>query len=711
MYCKMCGKKIGDTDHFCQFCGTPTGNADPSAAPSETKEEIIFNPPYEDKSHMTEEEELKEYISENEIEEAQQEEVQKKEETDEPEPDKNPEFAWNVYEFPSEKKKTEDIEFNWNTEDFGQTEQTDVKEAAFEEELFQEIRDDSNRIKEQNIDRFFSFSRKNEEFQKLLDKEYEKFNMRSEPIVRSLEELPLTEAAEEPSAEVTIGEVAEVAAAPTEPQVKVIKESGIPEAVPLQEIHIEPDTQEEEPVTEPESPAEEPVTELAGEDLFEAEPETVVPEVLPEIEAVVPAAEPEPEAAKPRAEHISEMEQARAQYFGEELIRDNESIRKKLTAGDQEPEPEKESVPGQDTEPEPEQAKTVEDYIKEEKEAEDYIESPAEAPGYEEPEEDADNRAERVAAAYAAAAALEEAEDQTAVSPSDDFSVTIGEEDKEEDGKHKRSIGQIVLAVIAVILVIEIAILGIRYFAPESGAAKAIGNVQTGAFNTVLGWFDGGGDQTKDSGADKQDALPGDGDQTGQDGVQPDETQTDDQTKTPVADPNPMADKNALVSSQIGNNKNIAQVKANEALAWQQGKNYGLSDINNSKPITNNIWQAPETGDPIYYDKSVVGTVIAFDSQWIDYVNGSDKNVLGLMKKDSEAYRKSVNYSKVGKIKETFKLLEIGEIRQGANGFYIWVHEEIGATENGKTSDMKYNWIYYLEPVDGQMKIVNYYHF
>jgi acetate kinase len=37
-----------------------------------------------------------EYISENEIEEAQQEEVLKKEETDEPEPDKNSEFAWNV---------------------------------------------------------------------------------------------------------------------------------------------------------------------------------------------------------------------------------------------------------------------------------------------------------------------------------------------------------------------------------------------------------------------------------------------------------------------------------------------------------------------------------------------------------------------------------------------------------------------------------------
>ncbi len=51
------------------------------------------------------------------------------------------------------------------------------------------------------------------------------------------------------------------------------------------------------------------------------------------------------------------------------------------------------------------------------------------------------------------------------------------------------------------------------------------------------------------------------------------------------------------------------------------------------------------------------------------------------------------------------------QIRQGANGFYVWVHEEIQITENGTTTEKQYNWIYYLEPVDGQMKIVNYYHF
>ena len=92
-------------------------------------------------------------------------------------------------------------------------------------------------------------------------------------------------------------------------------------------------------------------------------------------------------------------------------------------------------------------------------------------------------------------------------------------------------------------------------------------------------------------------------------------------------------------------------------------------------------------------------------------MNSGNKSVLNLLKKDSEAYRKTANYSKIGKIKETFKLLEIGEIRQGSTGFCVWVHEEMQITENGTITDKKYNWVYYLEPVDGKMQIVNYFKF
>ena len=429
--------------------------------------------------------------------------------------------------------------------------------------------------------------------------------------------------------------------------------------------------------TEPEAEAE-PEVEIPQE--AETEPEV---EILPEAEAeqseMTEPAEEEPQIEEepqteeipgaidiPKAEHLSEMAQARAQYFGDELIKDNESIRKSLG-----------------------------EYSQEEKEAEQYTEPP--------------ETTETPEAAEQAQPPEPEPADSMAYA-----AVPI----EEEAVPHRRSAGQIVLSIIAVILVIEIVILGIRYFAPDSAAAKAIGNAQTGIFKTITGFTDSiGGWFTGDDSKDKT-TPPGDSDKnTASSGAIEDDqpagqTQNDNGTaaQTPLApDPNPMSDKNALVTSQLGINSNIQQVKANTALAYVPGKNYGLSDINNSKPITNNIWLAPEGGEPVYYDKSVVGTVIAFDSQWIDYVNGSDKSVLDLLKKDSKAYQQTLTYSKVGKVKETFKLLEIGEIRQGAKGFYVWAHEEISITEKGTTADKAYNWIYYLEPSDGKMLIVNYF--
>ena len=80
-------------------------------------------------------------------------------------------------------------------------------------------------------------------------------------------------------------------------------------------------------------------------------------------------------------------------------------------------------------------------------------------------------------------------------------------------------------------------------------------------------------------------------------------------------------------------------------------------------------------GNPIYIDREAVGTLIAFDSQWIDYVNTGNTAVFDLLEEGSAAYKNSKAYSQAGKIKETFVLLEIGEIRQGADGFYVWTHD------------------------------------
>ncbi len=674
MYCRMCGNKVEDTDHYCQHCGTPTGYREqsaPSVEEEKKEEEIVFNPPYEPQSHFIEEdppfegeepqdttqedEILKEFISESEI----------KEEfipdgDDSSARVKNSEFTWNLYEFPGTKaKKTEDIDFNWNLEDYGKPEPKESEASAFEKELFQEIQAGSERIKEQNIDRFFTFSRKNEEFQKLLDREYEKFKAgfgpdleRSEPESTEVEEEPV----------LTELELSEVEAEPilTEP---------------------EPTEIEQEPIlTEPEPSEAEP--EESG-----AETEIHIAEAPDEV---------------PKAEHLSEMAQARAQFFGEELICDNESIRKKLSSS--------EPAEGETSEELKAQQKPEAPAARQETDASAEPEAQLETAISAEPAEQQESAISAGPEVQRETLFPEEAAEKP-VEAEYGQPEEISEQTEEMEGrKRKGSILQILLVIIAIILAIEIVILGIRFFAPQSAASEAIGIAQTRVYNTISGWIQGIGDLF--SGEDAQNQDNGEEDQN----IDQEEESAGGQTagaedNPPAPDPNPAADRNALVASQLGHNKNIQEVKASEVLVYHAGKDYGQADINNSKPIANNIWLTPENGEPVYYDQAIVGAIIAYDSQWIDYVNNGDKSVLGLLKKDSKAYRNAVSFSKLGKITETFKLLEIGEIRQGSNGFYVWAHEEIQITEKGAARNQTYNYIYYLEPVEGKMQIVNYFNF
>lgn len=643
MYCRMCGGKLDSTDRFCKICGTKIDSKSPAESPEsierkeetvEAVEEVVFNPPHSEDSHHN-----RFYLVEDQTSETKEEQENLNDQTSldselgkEDLKDQTPgaevekeglkEFNWNVHDF-SKNKKTEEAVFNWNLEDYGKADKKEAAAAFLEEELFREMRDESNRIKESNIDRFFTFSRKNEEFQKLLDKEYEKFNRFTS---------------------------------------------------------IDADFESEEAPSIPSS-----------------------------------------------KETDSEMARARTEFFGESLIKDNESIIRKLEFSEQEILPDDTA----DT-PAEEPDDTADTPIEEPDETAD---TPIEEPDNtaDTPAEEPDNPAE-------------EPDDPEAepVNPAEEFGnpdegpdsgnlvakpgtlieepakadyepafgigwAAIEEENRSSRKKHRA--GQIVLIIIAIILAFEIAILAIRYFAPDSGASRWINETQTQIINTITGWFDGingnnsGNASNQDN--DKQGGQNPDG-QDEKDG-RPD-GQTQDNGGAPTPDPVPMADKAALVATQMYRNTNIGTVQAANALVYEAAKDYGIADLNNSKPIANNIWTEKD-GQTVYYDQSIVGTIIAFDSQWIDYVNNGNNSVLSLLKKDSPAYKNAAGFSKIGKIKETFKLLEIGEIRQGSDGFYVWVHEEIEITEKGVTTAKKYNWIYYLEPVDGNLNIVNYFKF
>ncbi len=668
MYCRMCGNLLSDTDRFCKKCGTKIDlkpSAD-SAEPIGEKEEVVFNPPYEEKAphhnrfYFVEEEssekrkqkeKLKGFTSGNEREENKW----KEDKSDREHSGRNDEFNWNVHEFPKEKEKeTEEAVFNWELKEFDQPGSKEATETASEEEIFREIMGDANALKGSNIDRFFTFSKKNEEFQKLLDREYEKHNRHSEQITKLITEADTSVETDkmdqfETGADLKANEGSDTTIASS------VREKQVPEETICQAEKVEISV---------------PKIEM---------------DVEPSVEKIAQESE-ESEQNASKSEQLSEMTQARKLFFGDTMIKDNEAIIKDMVSAESDAMKNGDFDVEQNAQASAEHSlgKTVVDYS---------------------PEED------QQAASGGISEAFETPENSEISEPFTEREMVEDsvkeEEEPREKGRKKQRFGQILLIIIAVILVAEIAILGILS-APESTAAKAIEKTQTKIARVMVGWKDGinnlisGKDSKEEKNSDQGDAKQ----QEGTDIKEP-----EDDEKTPTPDSTPMEDKAALVASQLSNNTNIEQVKANETLSFADGKDYGLTDLNNSKPIANNIWVTPEGGTTVYYDQSIVGTVIAFDSQWIDYVNGNDDSVLNLLKKDSEAYKNSVGFSKVGKVKETFKTLEIGEIRQGAEGFYLWAHEEIQITEKGVTTDKNYNWIYYLEPVEGKMNIVNYFNF
>ncbi len=286
------------------------------------------------------------------------------------------------------------------------------------------------------------------------------------------------------------------------------------------------------------------------------------------------------------------------------------------------------------------------------------------------------------------------------------------EEGVETERKRGGYIGKAVLALIIIALLAEATLLGIQYFMPGSAAAEQAKAINSTVSETLVDWKDGAISAIKGLGADEEvdsEVVPDPTDTEDPDTEGPD--QGIDEVSTPEPDPAPVADKKTLITAVSDRNENIAAVKANNSLVWKSDTKYAEADITNSKPIENNHWTTLSNGEHVYYDKEIVATLIDFDSKWIDYVNGGSDAVIELTKEGSQARKNAVGFSKVGKVEQTFRLLEIGEIRQGEKAFYAWTYEEIEEAQGSKTTVKKYNWIYQLEPVDGEMMIVRYYNY
>ena len=174
MFCTKCGKELYEGDKFCGFCGAEVRNRIPSK-----NDEVVFNPPFKIEARKKTEEILKAV-------EARKEETAKKETVA---------FDWNLEGFPAQQpKKTEDVDFNWDSV-LERRNSNQPEPAAYEEDsdsieaLEKEIFASSGEAQD---DRFFTFNQKNDEFQKLLDKEKERVQNLEDEYNRQFAEMDYT---------------------------------------------------------------------------------------------------------------------------------------------------------------------------------------------------------------------------------------------------------------------------------------------------------------------------------------------------------------------------------------------------------------------------------------------------------------------------------------------------------------------------------------
>ncbi|MDD2216850.1 MAG: zinc ribbon domain-containing protein [Eubacteriales bacterium] len=256
---------------------------------------------------------------------------------------------------------------------------------------------------------------------------------------------------------------------------------------------------------------------------------------------------------------------------------------------------------------------------------------------------------------------------------------------EKQKGKGGRYFGRTLLVIALIVFLASMAAVGITKLAPDSKAAgfiyEEVQPIVEKAFSSVAGLFDGSDKKTDEENKDGENI--------------------DTSGKTA---PLSMTTQE-IISSQLGNNANIAAILPDINIGYDKSKDYGNKDINESIILSQKY---PDVDEYNKKASEIVGTLIKFDSQWIDYVNTKDRAVFDILKKDSNAYRNCMAFKKAGIVKKEFKELRIGQMRSGVAGYYVWADEKIVTIENGKSSEDNHSWIYYFESDGAEMRVVDY---
>ena len=658
MYCKKCGKRLADGDKFCGNCGTKIdvseiniGFAEDEPKPKKNFDFGAFNwdldgYPDEDKAKT----EDVDFNWNTVLEEKKRKDIEEKSFTETIMTE-----LFDRIQNEDNAKDASEISFNWELGSTTRVEKADrfesiipkVEEKA-ELDIPVEVSEDHEEVKDlvdidealaagiaaassprKSIDKFYTFNQKNEEFQALLDQEYERLRNRiredseAEAIIANKEEKleqaratwskePLEEPVEE--AEETV-EVTEETEAPVE----VAVESEV-EATEVEEA-------EAEAVNDAENTEEAQDTEVETEEAPETEEADVETESeFEEVEETEEATDEDEEAVQ-EAEEPAIQEEACACETEEEVACD-------ISSEDAEEACVVET-----------QAQAEEVAKAEEPEAEDTYDDNEEAEAEETPSKPESGNPPSDEEKKEEDASGDEDSKETKLHYSDIFA---NDDVHDSDSGNEQKTGRwkiIVLDIIIVILAIAVICSGILVFAKGSAPANKISQ----GISWVTEKFSGSSDNSKDDKKSEEKA---------------------EKTKS-------MED---VVAAAKKNYVNIGKVQYDSKLKFDTSKDYGISELKNAKNFKDG-----EFSDGKLLSEAIVNLSLGYYSGLTDKVNSGSDDVLRLINEDSELYG-HVKAIAEGNEEQQIKNIKIGEIKNSGSNYYVILQITEGKANSSDTS-------------------------
>jgi len=655
MYCKKCGKRLADGDKFCGNCGTKIdaseiniGFAEEEPKPKKNFDFGAFNwdldgYPDEDKAKT----EDVDFNWNTVLEEKKRKDIEEKSFT---ETIMTENELFDRIQSEDNAKDASELSFNWELGSTTRVEKADrfesiipkVEEKA-ELDIPVEVSDDHEEVKDlvdvdealaagiaaassprKSIDKFYTFNQKNEEFQALLDQEYERLRNRiredseAEAIIANKEE-KLEQARATWSKEALEEPVEE-----TEETVEVAEETETPVKAA---VEAEVEVAEAEAVNDAENTEEAQDTEVETEEAPETEEADVETESeFEEVEETEEATDEDEEAVQ-EAEEPAIQEEACACETEEEVACDISSEDAEEACVFETQAQAEEVAKAEEAETEDEHDDT------EEAEAEETPSKPESG----NPPSDEEKKEED--------ASGDEDSKETKLHYSDIFA---NDDVHDSDSGNEQKTGRwkiIVLDIIIVILAIAVICSGILVFAKGSAPANKISQ----GISWVTEKFSGSSDNSKD----------------------------DKKSEEKAEKAKSMED---IVAAAKKNYVNIGKVQYDSKLKFDTSKDYGISELKNAKNFKDG-----EFSDGKLLSEAIVNLSLGYYSGLTDKVNSGSDDVLKLINEDSELYG-HVKAIAEGNEEQQIKNIKIGEIKNSGSNYYVILQITEGKANSSDTS-------------------------